>query len=60
MERKIINGCDNSGRHSKQRYGKTLLFYSDHIRTWLSIRYGDGAGNAIEENSSVFSLIRMR
>ena len=24
------------------------------------IRYGDGAGNTFEENSSVFSLIRMR
>ena len=23
------------------------------------IRYGDGAGNTIEENSSIFSLIRM-
>jgi len=23
-------------------------------------RYGDGAGNTIEENSSVFSLIRIR
>ena len=23
------------------------------------IKYGDGAGNTIEENSSVFSLIRM-
>jgi len=23
-------------------------------------RYGDGAGNTAEENSSVFSLIRMR
>jgi len=23
-------------------------------------RYGDGVGNAVEENSSVFSLIRMR
>ena len=23
-------------------------------------RYGDGAGNTVEENSSVFSLIRMR
>jgi len=22
--------------------------------------YGDGAGNTVEENSSVFSLIRMR
>jgi len=22
-------------------------------------RYGDGAGNTVEENSSVFSLIRM-
>jgi len=25
-----------------------------------SLRYGDGAGNTVEENSSVFSLIRMR
>jgi len=24
-----------------------------------SKRYGDGAGNTVEENSSVFSLIRM-
>jgi len=24
------------------------------------IRYGDGAGDTIEENSNVFSLIRMR
>jgi len=23
-------------------------------------RYGDGAGNTIEENSSIFSLIQMR
>ena len=26
----------------------------------LTMRYGDGAGNTVEENSSVFSLIRMR
>ena len=26
----------------------------------VSGRYGDGAGNTVEENSSVFSLIRMR
>jgi len=25
-----------------------------------NIKYGDGAGNTIEENSSVFSLIQMR
>jgi len=24
------------------------------------VRYGDSAGNTVEENSSVFSLIRMR
>jgi len=24
------------------------------------LRYGDGAGNTVEENSSVFSLIQMR
>jgi len=26
----------------------------------LILRYGDGAGNTVEKNSSVFSLIRMR
>jgi len=26
----------------------------------IHLRYGDGAGNTVEENSSVFSLIRMR
>jgi len=25
----------------------------------MNVRYGDGAGNTVEENSSVFSLIRM-
>jgi len=25
-----------------------------------TLRYGDGAGNTVEENSSVFSLIQMR
>jgi len=24
-----------------------------------SLRYGDGAGNTVEENSGIFSLIRM-
>jgi len=26
----------------------------------ISLWYGDGAGNTVEENSSVFSQIRMR
>jgi len=26
----------------------------------LTLRYGDGAGNTVEENSSVFSLMWMR
>jgi len=26
----------------------------------LTVRYGDGAGNTVAENSSVFSIIRMR
>jgi len=29
------------------------------ISVCWKIRYGDGAGNTIEENSSIFSLIRM-
>jgi len=27
--------------------------------TLVQTRYGDGAGNTVEENSSIFSLIRM-
>ena len=36
--------------------------FSMTIIDWLGPlgRYGDGAGNTVEENSSVFSLIRMR
>ena len=36
-----------------------LIRYGDMARR-RCIRYGDGAGNTVEENSSVFSLIRMR
>ena len=32
------------------------LVYAPPPDAW----YGDGAGNTVEENSSVFSLIRMR
>jgi len=28
--------------------------------TTFIVRYGDGAGNTVEENSSIFSLIRLR
>jgi len=34
-----------------------LLTFS-YLLTYL--RYGDGAGNTVEENSSVFSLIQVR
>jgi len=33
---------------------------SINMATLWFIRYGDGAGNTVEENSSIFSLIRMR
>ena len=33
--------------------------YKLYLLTYL-LRYGDGAGNTAEENSSVFSLIRIR
>jgi len=36
---------------------RSLMKYNEHV--CLSVGYGDGAGNTIEENSSVFSLIRM-
>jgi len=40
----------------------TIRMFSDSACsiTCTRIRYGDGAGNTVEENSSVFSLIRMR
>jgi len=31
-----------------------------HVVYCLQTRYGDGAGNTVEENSSIFSLIRIR
>jgi len=31
-----------------------------HLTNDRLTRYGDGAGNTVEENSSVFSLIQMR
>ena len=40
--------------------GKLNALVNFYIAVSSVIRYGDGAGNTIEENSSVFSLIRMR
>ena len=34
-------------------------YFSELLQAGL-VRYGDGAGNTVEENSSIFSLIRMR
>jgi len=31
-----------------------------HVKLLSTIRYGGGAGNTVEENSSVFSLMQMR
>ena len=47
------------------RYTCLILAIRLHTLSWFSQnlpaawRYGDGAGNIVEENSSVFSLIRM-
>jgi len=43
------------------RYGGDAAFlsnYFDHFS--FNLWYTDGAGNTVEENSSIFSLIRMR
>jgi len=42
------------GRQGSHRTAFALAMY--HI--WA--HYGDGAGNTVDENSSVFSLIRVR
>jgi len=42
------------------------LLVASNVPNWAiltgteTVRYGDGAGNTVEENSSVFSLIGMR
>jgi len=41
-------------------YIRLMAFFQDNLGRRRCIWYGDGAGNTIEENSSVFSLIRMR
>jgi len=43
-------------RKSKQLHTEFYLLTS----VLTKLRYGDGAGNTVEENSSVFSLIRIR
>ena len=38
-----------------------LKIFPSRLRIWYrEIRFGDGAGNTVEENSIVFSVIRMR
>jgi len=38
---------------------KDQLRYNLCVSTDMVVQYGDGASNTVEENSSVFSLIRM-
>jgi len=42
---------------TKWKYGDEMSYH----QRWgtETVRYGDSAGNTIEENSSIFSLIRM-
>jgi len=40
--------------------GQLVVVYSEIGRIICGLWYGDGAGNTVEENSIVFSLIRMR
>jgi len=49
----VVNGClpDEQGF---DQFTEDFLFL-----LFQNIRYGDGAANATEENSSIFSLIRM-
>jgi len=36
-----------------------LNLFTRYEKVLRVLRYGDGAGNTIEENSSIFSIIRM-
>jgi len=53
------------GQRAPPIFGRaTITFgigpHSSLILTFSVVLYGDGAGNTVEENSSVFSLIQMR
>jgi len=37
----------------------SFIYHNINCSVFYVLRYGDGAGNTVEENSSVFSLIRM-
>jgi len=41
-------------------YAYQWIFSASPINSDSIDQYGDSAGNTVEENSSVFSLIRMR
>jgi len=44
--------------HPLQIYG--YFTYLLHVCVRVCVRYGDGAAKTVEENSSIFSLIKMR
>jgi len=54
-----LNGMEKGDEHprlySSKEYGTLYLQISDYNKNW----HGDGARKTVEENSSVFSLIRM-
>jgi len=50
----LYNGCKMVVASSSK--GSSFDVY---IELWHLLQYGDGTGNTIEENSSIFSLIRM-
>jgi len=55
----LLTGCQDG--HLACNYTHTFCSgKSIHLFISFIQRYGDGAGNTVEENSSVFSLIRMR
>jgi len=50
----------NCRRFCLWRHQSVFCLCMKYLGIFLGSRYGDGAGNTVEENSSIFSLIRMR
>jgi len=56
----VISGAMSSPRYDHRGYGGQLYDnYRDVVRG-LVMRYGDSVNNTADENSSIFSLVRMR
>jgi len=58
LEKRLLNWC--LILHWGVLWYVNTLLVMVYILFYAALRYGDGAGNAVEENSSIFSIILIR